>query len=364
MGPFSNNNSPQPPTAPSGGSKLPIPDVEGTPPPVITSSPELDNDGVKKWLNVTSIIIGVVAVAGIIVFGVYAYVSNTPGYVLSAAFQNFVNSEGQAGIFTYQTTRNGHTTSQLQGDFLGYGDPTNPHVDSLTLSVGQDTSRVSATARLFSDGNYLQTAGLANLGRLITSVHGNTSAFTPDNLVRLSSLDGQWYTLTNDDVRRTSSILPQHTLQSGPTSTDVEKLGQLYLQHQFITSAQQLGDQRIDNLDTMHLKIDFNQTKLNDFLQALKNARLTSLHLTDSDIQTIQKSQLLSSTAIEVWINRSDHTFEQVRLSRTDMILTITFQSEDVATQQQSVPRPDGAQSAAGFIQSLHDILTTRPAAR
>jgi hypothetical protein len=362
MGPFSNNNNPpQPPAGPSGGNKLPVPDIEGAPQTVIIT-PEVDNEGVKKWLNITLAIAGGMAVIGILIFGIYVYVRNTPSYVLSAAFQNFVSSDGQAGTFTFQPQRGG--AQALNGDFIGYADPTNPHANTLTINAGQDVSRVSTQLRLFSDGNFVQTAGLGNLGRLISSLHGDASAFTPENIIRLSSLDGQWYTMTSDDIAEIQDVLPQHTMQSGPTSADIEAITQLYLKHQFMAAAQNLGDEHINGINTMHLKIGIDAAKLNDFLQAIKATNIKSLHLTDDDIQAIEKSNVLNGATIEAWINRADRTFEQLRLTRPADTTTITFKSEEVATQRQTVVRPDSAKSAGDAIHNLRDILTTKPTAK
>jgi hypothetical protein len=359
MGPFSNNTPP--PIAPNNGSKLPVPDVEGPLPSVIISTTP-DPDGAKKWLIITLYITAAVVLTGIIVFGIYIYASNTPGYMLNAAFQNLTRSTGQAGAVSYQTTQ-GKNTRTISGDFLAYNDPTNPDTMTLTINAGQDASRLSAIVRIFTDDSYFQVAGLGNLGRLVGSLHGDTSALTTDNLTRLSSLDSQWYTFTADDIQQTKTLLSQRTLRSGPTSGDIETVAQLYLNHPFFTALQKLGDERIDSISTMHLKIGIDSAKFNDFLRALKSARLMSVTITDADIQSLIKMPL-ASTTLETWISRSDRTFEQLRVTSGGTTLTTTFASEEAAAQRQTITRPDGAQSAASFIDELHDILTMKPPAQ
>lgn len=360
MGPFS-NNPPRPPAGPTGGNRLPVPDVEGTPSHVIMSA-EPDNHGVKKWLNFTLIITGVMAVIGIAIFVFYAYASNTPGYMLHAALQNLITSDGEAGTFNYEVR--GVASSTLQGDFIGYTDPSDPHNITLTVNAGQDVSRISGTLRLFPDANYVRGAGLGNVGKAIDIVHGNSTAFTPENSVRLSGLDGQWYTLTPTDITQDSDVWPQHTIQNGPTSGDIDTLRQLYLKHQFVSAAQNLGDERIQNTNSMHLSVRIDAAPFGDFLQAVKAAQLKSLHLTDSDIQAILKSNFLNGATIEVWINRSDRTFTQIKLARSTDTTVVTFKSEGVAALRQTITRPSEAQSAVDVIREVHDILTTKPAAR
>jgi hypothetical protein len=273
--------------------------------------------------------------------------------------QNLLSASGEAGTIHYQA-RQGTTTYSTDGDFLGYTDPTDSHSGVLTVSLGQDAARVSGTLRLFTDGNYFQTAGLGNLGRLIGSVHGDNSRFTADNLVRLSSLDGQWYTLTADDITATGNVLPRQ-LQSTPTSNSVQTITQLYIKHPFLTAVQQLDDERIDSINSARLKVGIDGSKLGEFLRAVQNAKIASLTLSDDDIQAITGTKAGDTTA-EVWITRSDHTFQQLRLThvqdnRTDA-LTITFKSELAAAQRQTVLRPDSAKSAAVLLRRIHDVLT------
>jgi hypothetical protein len=361
MGPFSNN--PNTPSAPSNnGNKLPVPDVEGIPEPVYVP-PESDNKGsTKKWLITTLIIAGVMAAAGVITFAIYVYVSNTPGYMLSAAMQNLLMSEGEAGVLKYESKQNTDNKT-IQGDFLAFTDPTDAHTMSLTGSLGQDASRVSGNLRLFTDANYVQVAGLGNIGRLITTFGGNSAALTQDNLVRLSSLDGQWYSLTSDDVVELHDTFPQHTLKNGVTSTDVETLERLYIKHPFLKSAQQLKDERIENINTMHIKVVIDSAKLDEFLQAVKAANIKSLQLTDADIQAVKSNKFLDNAAIEAWIARGDRTFQQLQLTRaandhTTQSWTITFRSELAAAQRQTVLRPDNPKSASVLLRSIHDIVT------
>jgi hypothetical protein len=357
MGPFSNN----PPSTPnSSGNKLPVPDVEGTSESIYVSPEPEGKGGAKKWLVTTLIIAGAMAAAGVIVLLIFIFVSNTPGYMLSAAMQNLLTSEGEAGSLKYEL-KQGSSTKTVQGDFLAFTDPTNVHTMSLTGSLGQDTSRVSGNLRLFTDANYMQVAGLGNLGRLTSALGGDTKPYTQDNLVRLSSLDGQWYSLTSDDIIELKDAIPQHTVKDSITSTDVETVEQLYIKHPFFDSAQQLSDERIENINTMHIKVAVNATKLNEFLQAVKAANVKSLQLTDADIRTIRGSDALNGTTIEAWITRPDRAFQQLQVSRSGngstRTWTVTFKSELAAAQRQTVLRPDNPKSASVLLRGIHDIV-------
>lgn len=357
MGPFSNN----PPSSPSsGGNKLPVPDVEGTPEPIYVSPEPEGRGSAKKWLVTTLIIAGAMAAAGVIVLLIFIFVSNTPGYMLSAAMQNLLTSEGEAGSLKYEL-KQGSNAKTVQGDFLAFTDPTNAHTISLTGSLGQDTSRVSGNVQLFTDANYMQVAGLGNLGRLVSALGGDTKPYTQDNLVRLSSLDGQWYSLTSDDIIELKDTIPQHTVKDGITSTDVETVEQLYSKHPFFDAAQQLSDEHIEGINTMHIKVAVNPVKFNEFLQAVKAANIKSLQLTDADIQAVKGSDAVNGTTIEAWITRADRAFQQLQVSHSNngstRTWTVTFKSELAAAQRQTVLRPDNPKSASILLRGIHDIV-------
>ena len=151
MGPFSNQTPPT--TPPDRGNKLPIPDVEAAQAVIVI--PERDS-GVRRWFQLSMIIIGALAVAGIVVFAVYAYMTSTPRYMLSAAMTNFVTSNGQAGDFTYDIKGLGDTQIKFEGDFLAFSDPSNPENARISIGVGRNSSRVGANMLLFGDGNSIQ----------------------------------------------------------------------------------------------------------------------------------------------------------------------------------------------------------------
>lgn len=359
MGPFS-NNSPQPP-APNNGSKLPVPDINGVPQDVFVSTEPNDSLAAKKWFLVTLISAGVMAAAGLIVFIIYIVVSNTNGYILNAAMQNLVTSDGEAGIFRYDKTR-GSTNNSVSGTFLAYSDPTNRVNHSVTLSAGQAASRVSSTIRMFADSSYIQFAGLENAGRLITSGGGDSTAYNADRSLRLGTLDGQWFTFTPDDIFDLRDVLPRQ-VQGGLTSKDIDTLRQLYLKHAFVISTQQLNDEKIDGAQTLHVKLGVDTAKFSGFLTAVKSANIKAIRLTDEDLKSIQTSPLLGTTSIEAWIARSDRTFRQIRFDRpgtgTAQTLTITFRSEQAAAQRQTVIRPEDAKTATNLIRGIQDILAS-----
>ena len=356
MGPFS-NNTPPPVPRPDNRSTLPVPDVETPSQTVVFDG---DNDfggGTKKWFTVTLIIAGIMALVAIIVFGVYVYVTNTPNYMLGAAVSNLASSDGEAGNITF-TSKIGSKEIKTDGDFVAYSDPTNTKQGQVAVSLGQGAARVSAMARVFESGSYVETAGLGNLGRLIKAMGGNAARFTDDKLAQLNALDNRWYTITPAEMSDVDAIIPQHNVQGNITSGDVLALEQLYVKSPFVVVGQQLNDEQVNGVNSMHLGLRIDRTKLGDYLQAVKDAHLAAVTVTDNDIRTVRALSDLDKVQIEVWISRSDHAFQQFKVvapNGTDTTL-VTLKSEIVALKRQSVVRPGDTESLVKLVQGLSDV--------
>lgn len=337
-----------------------MPDIDAVPQVVVVPQEE-STGGVKRWLYASLISAGALAVAGVVVFAVYAYMTSTPKYMLSAAMTNFVASEGQAGTFAYESLANGKTAHAVDGDFLSYADPTNNKNHSIAISAGHNASRVGAQAVLFDNSNAVQFIGLGNMGRLLESM-GYTPNLNKDSLVRLGSLDGQWYSQTSNDIWQLKPVTSQHTLQGAANSTLIESAGQIYAKHPFITVLGQQADESINNAKSMHLLLGVDRNVLGDYLRALKAAQSNTLMITDDDIAKITTSDAWSRLTAEVWIARSDRTFRQLKVSLTDQqtkqsqTLVTVFHNEQVATSRQAIARPEGAKSFSTFVDAIIDI--------
>src|SRR6266498_1430779 len=285
MGPFSNNQN-TPGGSPDRSNKLPVPDVNSPAQTVIVAT---DNPmaGTKKWLNITLIIAAIMALVAVIVFAVYVYMSNTPRYMLGAAITNIAHSEGTAGGFTY-TAKPAGKDVKTSGDFIAYSDPTDTRQGQLTISLGQDASRVSGIARIFNDASYIQTTGLGNLGRLAKAMGRDNSQLTDDRLTQVNGFDNRWYTLTSADILGLNNVMPQHTVQGNISSTDMLALEQLFLKDPFVVLDRELGDERVNSTNTMHLALKIDRLRLETYLRAVKDAHLGAIAVTDGDIKAIR----------------------------------------------------------------------------
>lgn len=336
-----------------------MPDVDAVPQAIVVSPDE--PAGVKKWLYASLISTGVLVLAGIVVFAVYAYMTSTPKYMLNAAMTNAVASEGQAGAFAYESLANGTSNHAVDGDFLAYADPTNNKNYAITVSVGHAASRVGVHALFFDTSNAVQFVGLGNVGRLSESM-GFDAYLSKDSLTQLSNLDSQWYSQTANDIWQLKPVTSQHTLQGTANSSLIESVGQLYAKNAFITVLHQYNDEPIDGAKSMHIGLGIDRNKLGDYLHALKADQSNTIMLTDDDISKITTSGTWNHLTTDVWIARSDRTFRQIKFTLTNdqtkqsQTYTIVFHNEQVATARQAIAQPESAKSFSTFVDAVIDI--------
>lgn len=354
------------PIPPQNGNTLPVPDIGSAPQGMgVPSAKPAPDKSARKWLYISLIIAGIAAVAGAIAFAVYVYISSTPGYVLNAAANNAVKGSGLAGSVTFDMKR-GDTTTTQTGSFLSYSDPTDPGRGLLTLSLGQGDASVSATIELFQNGNYYQATGLENLGRLISSLGGDASQLTPQVLANLAKHNGLWYLLTEDDTEQlkdaNDSISAIGPISAPPTSGDFRRIQDIYLKHQFVTVGQQYADERINNVNCMHLSLSIDQAKFAAFITAVKDSGIKSLAFDDPGDVSQANSPWMSKIQLEAWIARSDQTFQQLKAvipaanNGTDTI-AIQMKPELVATRRQTVTVPFDPKSSEVLIQNFSGLL-------
>ncbi len=359
MDPY-NPYQPQSVPRPSDDAKLPAPLTSQPPPEVVVMPPAPASNPTKKWLFITVGIISALLVAGVIVLVVYAYVSNTPNYMLNAAVNNLAKSSGVAADFSFDTVEDSKTSS-VKGDFLAYTDPADKQKGAFILGVGQNDTQVGATVRLFSDALYVQPSGLENISRLSKSLGGEEFTLSNAALDALKKLDAQWYSLTSEDAQQLSGEGETSIVKDTITPNDIQTLQRLYAEHPFMVVEQQFGDEKVNNTQSMHLKLGVSAEKLVEYYVAVKTANIKSLNITEQDIADIKKDDTINKTKFEVWISRDNKTFQQTKVLNTDSpdTATFTFKPDRVATQQQSVQKPDGAKSISELINSLFSIFLT-----
>ena len=342
MGPFSHKPRRSDSTAARASATLPVPDVEPKPSATVSLHHEAEKKAMSTWLVVTLSLLGGLVVLGVSTLLIYQSVSNSPGYMLGAAVHQVVTGPGEAGNFSIESTKPG--TSPVTGSFLAYTDPADPQNAVAEFSLGQANAALGAQVHVLNDATYVQTAGLAYLGQLFGTVTGTSMTPTADQQARLSALDGKWYVQSGGTV----------------TSTDVAMLQRLYLRYPFFIVARQYADQDVNTIRSQHLKLALDHGKLAAFLQALQDAHLKSLAVTDDQL-AMARAMDFGGFQPEVWIARSTKTFQQIKWDTkagTDtQTVVINLKPETAIEQRQTVLRPRGALDISVLSQGISDIL-------
>ena len=299
------------------------------------------------WAIVVAV--GVILLGGV---GVYAYVTNTPDYLLNSAAKHLASDNSLAGDFVLdQVNAQKHTF--VSGDFAAYADPKNNQNGQLTLGVGQGDKRVSVTIRLVDKTLYFQPTGLLNLGRLADSDRAGEGALYQSSQIQagLKLLDNQWFNARPRDINGFSG---SGTISDQPTAADLKQLQDIYNKHPFFVIDQNKGDESVSGVKSLHLVLKIDRVRLVDYLKAVKQANLQSIKVTDADIESTQKDQTLNDLLVEVWIARNSKTFEQIKFinAKDKSGLTVHLKSDRLKSKP-AITKPENTKN----LDELYDAV-------
>ncbi len=218
-------------------------------------------------------------------------------------------------------------------------------IDALVTKLTVDTRSV--------DGKtfYLRVGGLQGLSSLLSSSMADQSvaAYGP----MIETLNNQWFEINESLI---SQFTKGQTIQ--PLSqADRDKLVAAYQQHTFLVVKQKLADEVVKGTKSYHYKVAIDNVQLKAFFAAVKTANLSSMKLTDEQLQSIDQSidqAKLDQLDVEVWVAKSTKMLDQVTLSFTEgksavnVRLTIDSYNKEV-----KVEKPADAKSLLEVISGL-----------
>lgn len=325
-------------------------------PPAPAAMPTPMGNGKKLGKGaIISIIAAVIVLAAAIAYGVYAYVSNTPDNMLQSAIDNLKDKKSLAASYKFVngTEQNGVTFS---GDVAALTDPANSKNSEAIVGLGTGDKRVAISALALGDTLYLKAANAENLGSLLSAFGSDSSSLaSPEFASSLKNLDNQWFELQPSDVKSLAQSSGTDNVSGAVSAEDLKKVLDIYRQHPFIKADKTYADQVVNGANSAHfsLKIDVNTEVA--FLQAVKNANLSTVKVTDDDIAKAKTETATSAdSAAEVWIARDTHQFKQVKMSNTKK----GEESSVTLTLMGSLPTFDKFQKPSG-VKPISQLLTT-----
>jgi hypothetical protein len=302
----------------------PAPTPTPTPPiaqPLSPAGPAVKATGGKKKQMILAVVIGAIIVLAGAAYAAYAYVTNTPDYMLNKATEQLGKNANNTMAARFKVVSGTESTGvAFSGDFAARGDAANKNGE-LLVGFGTGNSRVSLTARAIDDGLYLKAGSLANLPNLIKMFSAESASVydTPEMKAALSRIDNKWFSISKDDLQAlgagSSSMLPTQVKPQ-----ELQQMLDIYRKHKVFQADKSYPDEKIDNVNTGHFTIKINKTELIAFLTDVKNANLQSLKVTDADIASAGKDadDFAKNAVVDVWIARDTKQFKQLRFASVE----------------------------------------------
>jgi hypothetical protein len=325
-----NNKPVQPAPTPNATPSAAAP----APQPVSTAQPVTPATGVPSGKKKRNIIIGaiiaVIVLAAAIAYGVYAYMTNQPDYMLGQALQQISKQEALAAKFKV-VSGTGSNVSTITGDVAGREDKAAKAAEAV-IGIGSGDSRVTLTARTFEDTTYMRLGSLNNVPNLVEALAPGQEAMyeTAEFKSALGRINDKWFSLTKEEAAGLAQGATS-TTANGFNPQDFQKAAEIYNRHPFFKADKSFADETIDNVNTAHFSIKIDRPTYKAFLTDLKAANVESLKPSDSDIANSDKDadDFAKSVAVEFWIARDTKKFKQMKFvgleqgNESEIVLTL-----------------------------------------
>jgi hypothetical protein len=307
------NPEQQTPQAPAA-QPMPAPTPPPQPQPTIATG-----GGNKKKILVISLVVALLAVAGI-GYGVYAYVTSSPDYVLRQALTQAGKQDAFAAKFKL-TTGTDSASVTISGDVAARGDMTNGQNGEFVMGLGSGGSRVSLTSRVVDGALFVRVGSLTNLPRLLGSFSPEAAAMytRPEFTQMMSRLNEQWFTMSKEELQQLAQTGGSANVSDFPTPDEFKKLADIYEKHPFVKADKVYADEVVEGSSSAHFSLKIDQQTLSAFLTDVKAANLKSFQLTDQDIAEAKNEANLNELgSFEVWVTRDTRQLKQLKFTSTD----------------------------------------------
>lgn len=222
-----------------------------------------------------------------------------PNVVKSGYFEGDVSFEG------------GEISEIISGlTFSGGG---NQSAMQLKLDVNTMLTKLSLDVKT-DDGKtlYLKLSGLNGADKLLGAYAGDYGS--PEQLAGfaalLTSINDKWFMIDQSLLNQVEGGSLNLT-NSGITSEDAKKLGEIYKKHQFLSIDKQLSPEDIHGVASHHIQATINKNQMIAFLTELKSANIKSLPVDQSTIDQINKVDF-SKYPLDVWIAKKQKLVTQL----------------------------------------------------
>jgi hypothetical protein len=284
------------------------------------TTPVVTTGGKKKTPLFIAVIVAVLVVAGAVAYGVYAYMTNTPDYLLSKSVEQLGKETAIAARFKF-TSGSDNNGVTFSGDIAARGDQGSKSGEAI-LGIGTGNSRVTVSSRVIDETVYLRFGSLNNLTNLVRSFSpAQASTYdSPEFKAALARVDNKWFSLTKDEIASVAQTSGSSAATGELKPDDLKKMLEIYNKHQFFKADKSHNDEVIDGVKSAHFTIKMDKANYKAFLNELKSANLSSIKVTNSDIDNADKDvdEFAREAAVDMWVARDTKKLKQVKVASLD----------------------------------------------
>lgn len=333
--------------------------TSGTP----SASQMPDAEASKKKRLFFGIIAVAIIAAGGIAYGVYAYATSTPDYLLSKSLEQLSRESAVAAKFNIAGNISGGNKT-LDGDIAMRGEQGSKNGEAV-IGIGASDSRVTASFRIIDDVVYMRFGSLANYGNLAKVFTGEDSPMynSPDFKAMIARVEDKWFSLSKEEAAAfTQGVNKNASFMGGIKIEDIQKTSQIYGKHPFLKVNKSFGDEVIDNVTALHVSLKVDKPTYKAFLQELKAANLETVKVTDDDITNADKDadEVAKNNPIDMWIARDNTKLKKIMIGDKtegqESVITLIFKTD--LPQFGKIEKPSDAQPFSNFL----PILLGQPA--
>ncbi len=313
-----------------------------------------------------NVVVGIIVAALLVLLGgayaVYAYVTNTPEYMLNQAVSQFWTNQNAMAAKLKFTSNQGGSEVSFNGDFAFQVDSTNPKNGEVVVGIGSGSSRISITAEAFEEALYMKFGSLQNLGSLAQSFGGDAGSIygSPEFLTYISKLNDKWWSISKEELQALAKQTAGEAELSGNVSVnDFKQFVEVYKSHPFFVTDKVYVDQAIDGVNSAHFSLKVDVAKYKAFLTAVKATNLKMFPITDQDIADADKHpEEFKNPTFDFWVARDSKKLRQLKITDTQngamSGITITFETN--LPKLDKIQKPANATPFSQLFQTLFGV--------
>lgn len=271
--------------------------------------------GKRKKLSLIAGIAGLVLLLG--GGGAAAYygmvLPNQPQRIAQQAIANTIDQEKvQSGYFEGEVTFEGGDISKSVSGVTFKGASSKTGAMDLSLSVNSVLTKIGLDVKTEDSKTlYVKLSGLNGLDKLLAAYGGDSAGSEVSAYASLiASVNDKWFTIDQSLLSQIGGEAAT-AVDSGLSSEDTKRVGEIYKSHQFLNIDKKLADEDIHGTASHHIQASINKDQMIAFLNEVKSANIKSLPIEQSMIDEVSKVDF-SKYPFEMWVGKKDRFVTQL----------------------------------------------------